>query len=227
MKTIDKLPVETAREYALRAIKENIISMDLEPGASISENEIANFLGVSRTPVRESIQELSKAAVIEIYPQRGSYVTLIDPDLVEEARFLRKVLDTAVIEEACDLATDADILAMEENVSLQEFYLQNAATDKIYILDNEFHRLIYSAAKKDTIHAMRSNIMLHFDRVRALSMMTVKDTKIVNDHRQMLDAIKNKDKETAKQLVEKHMSRYHIDEAEIMNSYPQYFKTQN
>ena len=224
MRIIDKLPVETAREYALRAIKENIISLDLEPGASISENEIANFLGVSRTPVRESIQELSKASVIEIYPQRGSYVTLIDQALVEEARFLRKVLDTAVIEEACDLANNMDIIAMEENVSLQEFYLNNAATDKIYILDNEFHKLIYSAAKKDTIHAMRSNIMLHFDRVRSLSMMTVKDTKIVNDHRQMLEAIKNRDKDMAKQLVEKHMSRYHIDEAEIKEKYPQYFK---
>lgn len=224
MREIDKLPTETAREYALRAIKENIISLDLEPGASISENEIASFLGVSRTPVRESIQELSKASVIEIYPQRGSYVALIDGAMVEEARFLRKVLDTAVIEEACDIANNMDILALEENVSLQEFYLQNLATEKIYILDNDFHKLIYSAAKKETIHAMRSNIMLHFDRVRSLSMKTVKDTKIVSDHRQMLEAIKSKDKEVAKALVEKHMSRYHIDEAEIRAQYPQYFK---
>lgn len=224
MRIIEKLPTETAREYALRAIKENIISLDLEPGASISENEIASFLGVSRTPVRESIQELSKASVIEIYPQRGSYVALIDAAMVEEARFLRKVLDTAVIEEACDIANNMDLIAMEENVSLQEFYLQNVATDKIYILDNDFHKLIYSAAKKETIHAMRSNIMLHFDRVRSLSMKTVKDTKIVSDHRQMLEAIKNKDKEQAKALVEKHLSRYHIDEAEIRAQYPQYFK---
>ncbi|MBR3635351.1 MAG: GntR family transcriptional regulator [Lachnospiraceae bacterium] len=224
MKKTDKLPIETARDYALRAIRENIVSLDLEPGTSISENEIAGFLGVSRTPVREAIQELAKAAVIEIYPQRGSYVALIDPLLVEEARFLRKVLDTAVIEEACDVATQADIERMEENVSLQEFYLQSEAADKIYLLDDEFHKLIYSAAKKETIHAMRSNIMLHFDRVRTLSMKTVKDTKIVNDHRQMLEAIKNKDKETAKALVEKHLSRYQIDEAEIRAAYPQYFK---
>ena len=113
---------------------------------------------------------------------------------------------------------------MEENVSLQEFYLQSEAADKIYLLDDEFHKLIYSAARKETIHAMRSNIMLHFDRVRTLSMKTVKDTKIVNDHRQMLEAIKNKDKETAKALVEKHLSRYQIDEAEIRAAYPQYFK---
>lgn len=224
MREITKLPTETARDYALRAIRENIVSLDLEPGASISENEVSGFLGVSRTPVREAIQELSKAAVIEIYPQRGSYVTLIDPSLVEEARFLRRVLDIAVIEEACDLANDTDIDRMEENVSLQEFYLQSEAAEKIFALDDEFHKLIYAAAKKETLHAMRSNIMLHFDRVRTLSMKTVKDTKIVNDHRQMLEAIKNKDKEAGRLLVEKHLSRYNIDEAEIRAAYPQYFK---
>ena len=224
MRAIEKNAGETAREYAFRAIKENIITLDLEPGAGISENEIANFLGVSRTPVRESIQELNKASVIEIYPQRGSSVALIDSFLVEEARFLRKVLDTAVIEEACELANNMDILALEENVSLQEFYLQNAYAEKIYLLDNEFHRLIYSAAKKETIHAMQSNVMIHFDRVRSLSMKAVKDTKIVNDHRQMLEAIKSKDKEAAKTLVEKHLSRYYVDETEIRAQYPQYFK---
>lgn len=224
MKEVEKFPTETAREYALRAIKENIVSLDLAPGTGISENEIAGFLGVSRTPVRESIQELSKASIIEIYPQRGSYVSLIDSQYVEEAVFLRKVLDTAVIEEACDLATPLDIERMEENVALQEFYLQNLATDKIYTLDNEFHKMVYIAAKKEVIHAMRSTVLIHFDRVRSLSMMTVKDTKIVNDHRMMLEAIKAQDKELAKQLVEKHLNRYRFDEAEILASHPEYFK---
>ena len=95
---------------------------------------------------------------------------------------------------------------------------------KIYALDNEFHRMIYAAAKKETIHTMRSNILIHFDRIRSLSMMTIKDTKIVNDHRMMLEAIKSKDKELAKQLVEKHLNRYRIDEAEIIEKHPEYFK---
>ncbi|NLG04727.1 MAG: GntR family transcriptional regulator [Clostridia bacterium] len=224
MKTLEKMPGETARDYAIREIRENIISLDLEPGTGISENEIAGALGLSRTPVREAIQELNKASIIEIFPQRGSYVSLIDPKLVEEARFLRKVLDTAVIEKACELAENTDIAKLEENVSLQEFYLQNAAAKRIYELDNEFHQMIYFAAKKDTLYSLRSTIMIHFDRVRSLSMTTVKDMKIVNDHRQMLEAIKNKDSELAKQLVDKHLNRYQIDEAEIRQTHPEYFK---
>ncbi|MBE5919427.1 MAG: GntR family transcriptional regulator [Pseudobutyrivibrio ruminis] len=225
MKAVERYNSETAREYAMRAITENIISIDLEPGQLISENEIASFLGVSRTPVRESIQELNKAALIEIYPQRGSYVSLIDSKYVEEAVFLRKVLDIAVIEEACDLATEDDIALLEENVALQEFYLKSNNTKKIFELDNEFHRMIYVAAKKETIHNMRRTIMIHFDRVRTLSMLAVKDTKIVADHGIMLNAIKDKDKTKAKEIVEKHLDRYRVDQEELLKTYPQYFET--
>ena len=225
MKKIDRINSETAREYALRAITENIKSADLEPGQAISENEISAFLGVSRTPVRESIQELHKAALIEIYPQRGSYVSLINSQYVEEAVFLRKVLDIAVIEEACDMATEEDIKQLEENVALQEFYLEKDNTEKIFELDNEFHRMIYVTAKKETIHNMRQMIMIHFDRVRTLSMLTVKDKKIVGDHRIMLEAIKEKDKEKARAIVEKHLDRYRLDQEQLIKTFPQYFET--
>ncbi len=227
MRKIEKYSYETAREYALRAITENIISLDLEPGTAISENEIATFMGVSRTPVREAIQELHKAAVIEIYPQRGSFVSMIDSNYIDEAVFLRRVLDIAVIEEACDIATEDDIKGLEENVALQDFYLQNNATDKIYELDNEFHEKIYVAAKKETIYAMKRSIMIHFDRVRNMSMQTVKDTKIVNDHKLMVAAIKERDKSQARELVEKHLNRYRVDHEALIKAYPHYFKENN
>ncbi len=224
MRISNKLAGETAREYAFRMLKENIVSLELKPGSSISENELAKELGISRTPVREAIIDLNKALVVEIYPQRGSYIALIDGDLVEESRFMRKVLDTAVIELACTMATAEDITMLEDNVKLQEFYLQNVAADKILDLDNEFHKMIFSITKKERIYAMKSTLMIHYDRVRTLSMVAVKDMKIVNDHRMMLEAIRNHDSVQAMQLVEKHLNRYQIDEGEIRKKYPEYFK---
>ena len=97
----DRLPKESARDFAFRTLRDNIVSLELKPGTLISENEIAMELGVSRTPVREAIIDLAKAGIIEILPQRGSYVSLIDPNMVEESRFVRKTLDKAVIELAC------------------------------------------------------------------------------------------------------------------------------
>lgn len=223
MKNLERLQGETARDYAFRVLKDNIVSLELKPGTLVSENEIASELGLSRTPVREAIIDLSKASIIEIFPQRGSFVALIDSKMVEESRFLRKVLDCAVIEVACDLASEDDIARMEENVHLQEFYLEKENAAKIYDLDNEFHQLIYNAADKKTIYDMRSTMMIHFDRVRTLSVVTVKDMKIVADHRGMLEAIKSKDKHRAVELVNKHLSRYQVDENLIKEQYPQYF----
>ncbi len=224
MKFTNRLQQETARDYAFRVLRDNIVSLELKPGTLISENEMAMELGLSRTPVREAIIDLAKVSIIETIPQRGSYVALIDTKMVEESRFLRKVLDEAVIEVACDIADSASIDAMEENVHLQEFYLEKSDTNRIFELDNAFHKLIYSAAQKDIIYDIRSTMMLHFDRVRTLSVEAVKDMKIVGDHRGMLEAIKGHDKEAAVALVEKHLGRYRVDETKIREEFPAYFK---
>lgn len=224
MHILDRLPQETARDFAFRVLRDNIVSVDLKPGTLVSENEIAMELGVSRTPVREAIIDLAKAGIIETLPQRGSYVALIDSKMVDESRFLRQVLDSAVIEVACEVADSETLDKLEENVHLQEFYLEKQAAERIYELDNEFHKLIYTAAQKDIIYEMRSTMMIHFDRVRTLSVETVKDMKIVSDHRNMLEAIKSKDKLRAVELVNKHLSRYQVDENLIKEQFPEYFK---
>ena len=80
---------ENGRDYALRVIKENIVRLEMEPGSVISDREVAACLSLSRTPVREALLELAKAKAVDIYPQRGSVVSLIDYDLVEEADRLK------------------------------------------------------------------------------------------------------------------------------------------
>ena len=75
MEIYPRLRKESARDYALKVLEGNITSLDLAPGTPISENELAAELGISRTPVREAIIELAKAYLIEIYPQRGSFVS--------------------------------------------------------------------------------------------------------------------------------------------------------
>ena len=69
MHLLERLPRETGREYALRVLKENIINLGLAPGSQISESELSSEMGLSRTPVREALIELSKVKIVEIYPQ--------------------------------------------------------------------------------------------------------------------------------------------------------------
>lgn len=224
MKILDRRSSETAREYAFRIIKNNIVSLEFVPGTFVSENEIASSLGLSRTPVREAIIDLAKDYVIETIPQRGNLVTLIDLELVEEARFLRQVLDKAVIELACKSKNSEDIVKLEENVQLQEFYLEKKAYEKLYELDDLFHETIYLMAKKTGIYEMRSNMMIHFDRVRTLSVEAVDESQRVKDHKDMLEAIKKQDIKKAVELVDVHMDRFLVDKDLIRDKHPEYFK---
>ena len=216
-----KNPSETNREYAFRVISENIISLDIEPGSMIGEQEIATMLGLSRTPVHEAFLELSKSKIVDILPQKGCRVSMIDSDLIREARFLRITVETALVEDACELAKEEDLRELEDNLELQEFYLSKDP-DKLLALDNEFHKLIYSICNKMQCYYMVSLMSMHFDRVRSLSLHSVKDLKIVSDHRAILNAIKKKDPAAARAAFQKHMARFELDWSIICNEYKQY-----
>ena len=110
MKIEEKRHGETARQYAYRTLRENIISLDLEPGAPFNDVEMSQMIGISRTPVREAVIQLSEESrIIEIFPQRGMRIALIDVELVEEARFLRLVLEKAAVELVCGQADEEDL----------------------------------------------------------------------------------------------------------------------
>lgn len=224
MKLLERLPRETGRDYALRNIKENIINLELAPGSQISENELAAEMGLSRTPVREALIELSRVKIIEIHPQKKSTVPLIDYELVEESRFMRNLLECAVVELDCEMAQPVDLERLSANVRLQNFYLDNYYTNELMTLDNQFHGILFEIAKKTQIFALMQTITIHFDRVRSMALSTVKNTKIVQDHEDIVEAIGRKDPKAARELMEIHLSRYKIDAADIRAAYPQYFK---
>jgi len=224
MSTTKRQLKESARDYALRLIKESIISLSLIPGSMVSESELSIKLGLSRTPVREALIELSKSQVVEIFPQKGIYISLIDPVLVEEDRFLRLVLEQAMVRMACDVATEEDLLSLEANLSSQEFFLKNPAPDELLKLDDEFHQMLFSICKKNRIYSVMNSMTVHFDRVRSLSLVTIKDIKIVNDHREITDAIRRKDKKGAEGMITKHLSRYKVDDEQLRAKYSLYYK---
>ena len=179
MRPLERLPRESGGEYALRTIKENIINLELPPGSQISENELAAEMGLSRTPVREALIELSKVKIVDVQPQKKSSIPLIDYDMVEESRFMRDLLECAVVELDCEMAGPADLERLDENVRLQSLYMDDFYSGRLMTLDDQFHELLFDIAKKSQIFALIRNISIHFDRVRTLALSSVKNTKIV------------------------------------------------
>ncbi|MBP0981080.1 MAG: GntR family transcriptional regulator [Oscillospiraceae bacterium] len=224
MKILERLPRETGRDYALRVLKENIINLELAPGSLVSENELSAMLGLSRTPVREALIELSKVKIVDIYPQKGSAVALIDYDLIEEARFMRNLLECAVVELVCEMATPQDIVMLKSNLEMQSFYIDSSFGDMME-LDNQFHKMLFTIARKEQVFTLMNNISIHFDRVRRMALFSVKPVKIVEDHYSIFHAIEEKNPEKARSIMEMHLRRYRIDASVIRESYdPSFFK---
>ena len=90
---ITPLPQESTREFVYRFLNANIMHLRMPPGTSLTEQDIATLLSVSRTPVREAFIQLSHEHLLDILPQKGTYVSLIDLDSVEESKFMRETLE--------------------------------------------------------------------------------------------------------------------------------------
>ena len=223
-----KIPEQNYREanhdYALRVIKLNIESLDLKPGSMISEQEIASKLSISRTPVHEALQELAKTKIVEILPQRGSLVGLIDMKLVDEACFIRATIESAVTELVCEKASQNDIDALEENIVLQEFYSQKQNFDKFMEFDNAFHRAMYQITDRMLCYYTVQLMSIHHARFRTLRLHISNTERIITEHRAILESIKKKDCEGVRKEFARHINGMFVDEKEIRAKYPEYFK---
>lgn len=215
---------ETTREYVIRVLRHNIIDFNLKPGQLVSENEIAEILGVSRTPVREAFIELSKSSLVEIYPQRGTCISLIDMDVVEESRFMRCVIEKAIVQLACDKASNQDIVNLEENLRLQEDCLEQMDPQYLLFLDDKFHEYLFEICSKRMTYKLIKSAMAQFDRVRLLNYAEMDMNVSINEHRQLLEAIKNRDKQLSEELMEKHLTRVIFDMSYLKKKHPEYFK---
>lgn len=228
MRIEEKRYAETARDYALRILKNNIVSMELKPGAMVSENELAMQMGLSRTPVREALMDLAKCRVVDVLPQRGSRIALIDYTLVEEARFAREVLEVAILDLVCERVTPTDIAQLRQNVRMQVLTQEPGIGDSMSLmeLDDAFHQMLFRIAQKENTYNMLCSMTIHFDRVRNLVLNVVKDIKIIEDHQQICEAIAVRDAAKAKEIMMCHLGRVKVDAAAIQSAYPQYIKQQ-
>ena len=224
MKLPERLPRETGRDYALRVLKENIVNLEIAPGSQISENELSAALGISRAPIREALSELEKVKIVEIQPQKKTSVLLIDPVLVEEARFMRSTLEDAVIGEVCMQRTEQDLFRLEENLTLQDLAFRSNALNQVMIKDNEFHRCFFEISRKPEIYQLMQTLQIHFDRVRNLTLYTIIDRKILEEHEAIFRCIRERDVENARIRLRAHLERVQVDSSVVRKAYPQYFK---
>lgn len=220
-----KLPTYSTREHVYNVLKENIITLKLEPGRNITEKEMSESLQVSRTPVREAFVKLAQDGLLEIYPQRASFVSLIDLYLVEEARFVRENLERAVVRVACETLSTESIFKLEQNLLMQKHCIGEKNFKTLYSLDEEFHYIIAAGSGKELIWNIIQQMNAHLNRLRMLSLSANYNWELVfEQHRQLLEAIKSKDPDLAEKVMENHLKKLILEQEDLKNEYKSYFK---
>ena len=116
------------------------------------------------------------------------------------------------------------IQELEKNVKLQKFYIDNNEAGELLELDNQFHKELFAITNKIHIYRLMSVMMLHFDRLRTLRTKAVDQRYVIEDHLKILEAIRNKRPLEGEQVMERHLTRYIIDEKIVKEKYPQYFE---
>lgn len=213
---------ESSRDYAFRVIREMIVNMELIPGSKVSEVELANLLGISRTPVREALIDLAKNGAVTIQPQKGTFISLIDTNLVEEARFFRKTLEKEIVELLCEDIYQKELYLLDESVKLQEFYLTQGNYEKFLELDDEFHHLFFKITNKNRIYSLMNGLNIHFDRARKSIFKKKPSIKTLEEHKSLLKAIHSKNKKEASKCIEHHLYQYELDKNNFELEYSDY-----
>ena len=129
-------------EQAYRILRHAIITLKMPPGAVIVEKEITDHLGISRTPVRDAIRQLADERLVNIRPQSGTYVALIDRHQLEEGRLIRRALEVEGIKLALQRIDDAAIERLRDLLVLQERAADKARHEDFIAYDDQFHQAI-------------------------------------------------------------------------------------
>ena len=202
---------EVNDKYSLRGrvfqkLREDILSGKYKEHEELKEVAIGEELGVSRTPVREAFRQLELEGLIQIVPNRGAYVTGITAKDVKDIYMIRSLLEGLCARLATEKITKEQLEEMEENIYLADFHASKGHMDQMAELDNRFHDILYEACDSKMLEHTLRDYHQYVLRVRQKTLSTNTRGRASNDeHRQIMEAIKEKDADRAEQLANGHI----------------------
>lgn len=196
------------------ALRLAIVQLQLRPGNLLSEAEVAKQLGVSRQPVREAFIKLAELGLVEIRPQRGTFVMMISRREVENARFIREAIEVAVVRKACTDASPHDVAVLRDIVGRQKAAQAKDDRPTFFRLDEMLHQAIARSVDCEQAWRLLENLKAQMDRVRYLSLPLATPLQtLTTQHEGIVEAIAAGDPDLAEARMREHLS-------EILKSLP-------
>ena len=194
------------REVVCETLREAIRSGVLKPGERLMEIQLADELGVSRTPVREAMRKLELEGYVIMLPRRGTYVANISIRDINGVIEIRTTLDALASGLAAERITEEELEQLERLlVSIGE-NIETRNMKKVVEDDMEFHDILYKASRNQRLVGIISNLREQMTRFRSMSMSYPgRLKKTLEEHSRLVEAIAQRDVELAQKLAVEHM----------------------
>jgi DNA-binding GntR family transcriptional regulator len=188
-------------------LKRAIVSLELRPGARLSETDIADRHGVSRQPAREALIGLSRMRLVEVLPQRGTVVTKISVSGLMQARFVREAVETAIVRRASEAFNRDARERIDGFIDLQERFAKAGDHDTFQRYDELFHVALAEGAGCPLAWEVVRDIKTHMDRLCQLTLFDAPTMlALVMQHRAIVAAIDAADAEGAAAAMRQHLT---------------------
>ncbi|MBF7082675.1 GntR family transcriptional regulator [Desulfallas sp. Bu1-1] len=194
------------REIVFETLREAIIQGRLKPGERLMEIQLAEEMGVSRTPVREAIRKLELEGFVVMIPRKGAYVAGISIKDIVDVFEVRAALEALAAGLAAERATPEELEEMERAV-LQIYEVSNGQNlDTLVERDTSFHELIYKASRNQRLVQIITLLKEHFQRFRTTSLaLPGRGKHAVEEHKSIVEAISERNVELASTLAREHI----------------------
>ena len=196
------------RDVVFENLRGAIVEGKLKPGQRLMEVQLAEQLGVSRTPVREAIRKLELEGLVVMLPRKGAYVANMSLKDVVDVLEIRASLEGLAASLSAERITDEDIKKLESIVEEFENNVDESKVEKKKKKDVEFHECIFKSTNNKRLHQLINSLWEQVYRFRVTYISDYDSTvNIVEEHKMILDAIKRGDSEMAKKYAMEHIQK--------------------
>lgn len=192
-----------------RLLRQLIVNLRLVPNQFLPEKDVASILGVSKTPVREAFILLAEEGLMNIVPKIGTYVAPINLKRAFKGYFIRSSLESACAERLARNKNPQALAALKQELDAQRLCVKQKNYDVFYILDNQFHAVMFLVAGLPTVKRLVDSAKAEVDRIKGLKSIyrfCRPEEDLYQEHHDIYDAIVRQDPAAAREEIDRHFS---------------------
>ena len=201
-----------------------IVTLSLKPGSRIDKEEVCQRLGVSRQPVADALARLAEERLVEVVPQKGTYVSRLSLSDILQAAFVRRAIEVATVEAIAAHMSDESLKGLERNIAYQTTALREKDTEGFYALDLRFHAMIFESMAMRGAMEVAERSRAQLERPRRLFLPASKRTQAtLREHRAILAGLSARDADAAASAMGGHLDAIVAEVKKLASEQPDLF----